>query len=234
MNETLSRLSDVEHNLFLFFNKMSTQSLVANFPDADLVPTNVKDGIDIFWVLWTYEWSVLIPAQSLLLWTNYWITQYSWQIVSAYTCLYNWKFYIIDKWRSDTYEVQRRIREWNPTTAAFTLRNWWTRRADGIQNASEWCSSVKQNWNLLYFMWPQYVPWFPDPQYITTFNLDTFSSVWTVAAWCNDCDMTCFNTHIWNYISNTVVDSWKTYSFTAQQFTWGGSNVTTIYKLNVS
>jgi len=32
---------------------MSTKGIVSNFEDADLIDTNIKDGVDIFGVVWS-------------------------------------------------------------------------------------------------------------------------------------------------------------------------------------
>jgi len=48
---------------------MSTQWKVANYPDANLIPSNIKDGVSIFGVLGNFSWSISSWDQ-IIYWTD--------------------------------------------------------------------------------------------------------------------------------------------------------------------
>jgi len=127
---------------------MSTKGIVSNFEDADLIDTNIKDGVDIFGVVWSLSsWPNLPSIPWNFLWEEealYWPNTtfgLNGTVVRA-----NWNFYCF--WMN-----------WSATLRWLIIFkvNWitWASSmiyyAPSVLPASSSFSSVYLDWDIIYY-----------------------------------------------------------------------------------
>lgn len=120
---------------------MTLQGYTSNFPDADLVDTNIKDGVDIFGVTGTFEgsWSGSLGTRDLLNWTQWWYNR-SIQYKQIWNLYIIWSMYAAPQlWVTNPLSSDSATRE-----AIKTLL--WKTTVDSYLESEVWSFSQHNAW----------------------------------------------------------------------------------------
>jgi len=179
-----------------------------NRNDADLIPTNIKDGVDVFGVEWDYEW----------LWNDWEITYITdWKRYDAFWGSSGWiitsinaeyivdtKFWII--FISDKYSHLY----WGNFQMNNISKTWWlTMNWHTFQEVN---SVYKESDNIIHINWQYYSSWWiaSHRDYNPETKILGARANWHVTTW----------TEITTWWTSKDADNWLTYSLYVVATSW--------------
>lgn len=173
---------------------MTLQWIVSNFPDVDLIPSNVKDGVNIFdveWTFWGVGWGVGTPSSIYItsLHTVYSNTPYDTN--KFYTQVWTKFYFILYEWYSNTNEGRIWIGIFDTVTLSRYF--WWWSGQQALTWSPQWVS-VYMEWTVFHCNWTGW--WWN--YYHFDYDFDT-ETRWTKENWLNTTGTQITNT-TWNTI----------------------------------